>query len=146
MILKYDLRKYLVSEFLDSRKFCSAAKEKMRQVFANHQTYRQHFGFPSSTGKLDISWQDTWAPSTMQVSKFIEDMIFGKEYDAALRGALRSKTECAEILDLEKFSEVVSQIDEDLEAEADASNESGGAPDVSVDKDVSKDVSKDVQC
>lgn len=117
MLFKGDIRVYMLSEYLDKRAFASAAKEKIRAVFSNHATYRAHVGFPEQTMLQELTWQNNWPPSTMQAFKLIEDLVFGREYDAVLRGALRRGKSASEVLEMERVCDLVSQIDEDLAAE-----------------------------
>ena len=113
---RLEMKTYLLSVWLDSNKFDSLVKSKLREVFENHSSFRKHVKH-SDPGTQDLSWQTSWPPSAMQAARFLEDAIYNKEFDATYKYALRSKRTPAEVMEMERFKEVLNQIDESLEAE-----------------------------
>lgn len=142
LLLKHELLKFLLCNFLDDRKFSHTVKEKMRAVFTSHMTYRAHVGYPTDdTGKCDLSWQNSWPPTSMAAFKLIEDLVYSRDYDSVIRSAIRRGKAVHEILEMEKVCDMVAQLDEELTTERAAQAPEPECPKASVeDSDDERDL------
>lgn len=73
-LLKFRMHTYLLHDFLDSHEVGSATKQKLREVFENHATYRKFSGFPNDTHH-DLTWQAGWTAASLHVCRLIEDPL-----------------------------------------------------------------------
>ena len=139
---RLEMKTYLLSIWQDKRAFDPLVKAKLREVFMNHTSFREHVAF-LERDQQDLSWQTSWSPSAMQTARFLEDAIYNKEFDATYKYALRSKRTLSEIIEMERFQEVIGQIDESFEAEkahAGASSEEAGGDAVDEAEEEDEDV------
>ena len=79
MCKKLDMKNHLLTEFLDSKGLGSAVRSKIREAFADHDSYRKHAGFPTDDQPADLSWQTSWPTPAMQVARLVEEAVYGQE-------------------------------------------------------------------
>jgi len=83
-LLKSKLRKYLLQDFLNARALPSAIKEKLRQVYADHDSFRKECPYKSEGRQWQVGWDD----SAIYAATFIEDAIYGKDWPSPCEFAL----------------------------------------------------------
>ena len=124
MLFKLELLNYILSNFIDIIK-SKPCREKMRDAFASHASYRAHVGFVSGGETSDMSWQSMWKPSAQQTFRLIEDLVFRKEYDVQMRSCLRAKKSVVDTMDADFIKEVVEQIEESIDLESREEEQAG---------------------
>jgi hypothetical protein len=127
-LFKYEMLEHLKMQ-MQSKVFPATVKTKMMEVYNSHADFRAHVPLPSASGNADLSWQSSWPTSSMQMGRLLEEVAYGKEYDPTMKFAVKNKKSVEEVLEMAAFSEIITSIDECLEAE----NEAGKADD---EKDV----------
>ena len=113
---KNDMRKHLLNEYMPSKAWDKAVQSKLKEVFASHAEYRKLVPFASKfADSPDCKTACmTWPPSAVKFAKFIETIAFGKDMDSTVRYGLRTRKSPQEMMDFERFTEVTTQIEDDL--------------------------------
>jgi hypothetical protein len=78
-------------------------KEEFRCHFGSHEAFRKAVGFPdnekSNFQGPDVSWRSDYTVGELLIRGWAEDLIFGTEYDAAIKQALKLKKTVDETID-----------------------------------------------
>ena len=90
-LLKKEMRIHLLTKTLTTVRFAPEVFAQMMEVYGNLDRYVKHLGPIGCMRDRDLSWQSSWPPSALQFSRLVEDIVYGKEYDATLRFGLRGR-------------------------------------------------------
>ena len=115
-LAKRELKEYFLNTWLPEKSFPGPVVQMLRQVYENHKSFRKWVPITDSISN-SRSWTMTWSPAASQAARFIEDVVYLKVHDGALRYALKSSKKPEEWLDHTKFDDILKQIDEDLAIE-----------------------------
>jgi hypothetical protein len=119
LIFKYRMLRHLLDEWLNEVSLKPLVKAKLREVYQDHAHCRLFCGWPGDNlSEVDLTWQAGWPPSALQTARLIEDVVYGREYDVALKGAVRGSKMPAEAMDSQVIADMVSQIMDDMKAES----------------------------
>ena len=67
---KYDLKEFLLSEWVDETVADVEVRAKIRSILKDHASYRTSFGWHTAT--VDMTWSSTWPESSRKVLELIE--------------------------------------------------------------------------
>lgn len=85
-LLKAKLLRHLLHDFLNERQIPSAIKEKLRDIYGNHESFRKECPYKSESRQ----WQEGWDDSSMQAASLIEETVYGKDALVLSRPSLSS--------------------------------------------------------
>jgi hypothetical protein len=87
-------------------------KEEFRCHFGSHEAFRKAVGFPdnekSNFQGPDVSWRSDYTVGELLIRGWAEDLIFGTEYDAVIKQALKLKKTVDETIDYGRIGEVLT--------------------------------------
>jgi hypothetical protein len=137
-VLKHDVKKHMLTVEVDKLRVDPQAKASMNEVFASCKTFRERLNpipVKDANGVLlakrpNLDWQAGWPRTYCHLVTFIEELVYGEDYDSSLRPAVRcSKTP----VDVMEYQQIKAKLDElhalrVKELEQDASNVDKGPP------------------
>ncbi len=116
LILKFHLRRVLLTEILEEKKLPITVKATLRESLSSHDSYRKHFGYADTSA--DLHWQCGWPTSAVLYSRLVEDLVYDKTYDDVLKACIhKKKASPQEVLQSAGVSERMESFDEALAAE-----------------------------
>ena len=90
-MLKLDLVKHLLGDFMDKNGFSTSAQAVTKKVMASHAVVRSHLeGSPGESVSVDMAtWAATAMPSTISFIMIAKDLVYGNKYDPSLRSGVK---------------------------------------------------------
>lgn len=148
MLFKRGLLDHIMETLLMEMAWDGAIKKALIERTASHGVFRASVGYPHEKQK-DLTWRAGWPPSSEQLLEFVEAAlsaltssvdgefvvcfsltasswqatIFGIDYDAVLRNAVKNRRSFGETLDMAGIVEVVTEIREKHNAEKKKTND-----------------------
>ena len=116
-VLKKKMLAYLLAK-ADSM-LSAPVSEKFRQVFANHEAYRQHVrAFPGDP-ECEVSYQATWTAGARMFLNFIEEAVFKNDYPLAqtFSYCARQNKSVEDVLAYQSFEEMWSFVKDAIDDE-----------------------------
>lgn len=124
-VLKHDMLQYMTTTMFDNLKLSPVAKEEAPKVLGTHKAYAEKLSAIKAGGTVDLSWRCNWPNSAIVALNFVEEVVYGEDYDSQLRTACRSAKGPADIMTFDSFAQKFSDLDKmrktELEAETRAS-------------------------
>ena len=112
-MVKMQMQKQFLNIEIDKR-FKSEHRQRVKTIFGSFAEYRKYNPYPNSSmvASVDHTWKADYSESEKLTMRMFESMIYGNEYDAALKFAARLKKSSQEILTTGTcIPEVVAEID-----------------------------------
>lgn len=119
-IMKHNMLDYLLTKQLDTFGLPSQVKEKMREVLANHKSYRAFLNPIAAGGEdevdnqkpgaADLSWRGDWSRSAIMYLSFVERCVYGDDFDATLRTACKMGKGPADVVQYDSFVSALNAI------------------------------------
>ena len=85
----FDLKQHLLGDYLDKLAFPSDVRQKLREVFENHESYRK-FVAPFDA-VADLSFSCSWNKSATSCLRMFEALIYSSEMDGTKKTALKNR-------------------------------------------------------
>ncbi len=97
LLLKKSALDYFLTVFLDTRNFGAECKQKVRNVFETHESYRRERPLE---GTADTTWMAFWPPSALRCFQLIETLVYlhNSSDEAILRTGMRNIKTAKEIV------------------------------------------------
>jgi hypothetical protein len=127
-LYRLSIKDYLLGPLLDKISMPAEQKIIMREVFANHDSFRAKRGFDKDG---ELSWQSGWSSAATSHAAFVEALVYNNVHKAALLGAVRAGRSPEEMISMnEQLATIKESIFEQAahsEAEDEADAEEAGA-------------------
>jgi len=128
MAYKREFKEYFTGPFLDERTFPSEVKAKMREITASVSAFRAAagYGYIPSTESLvgksgyktpSLTWRAKWDKSAELFFELVDSTVFGYQHDPSLKCQLKNRRDVLTAVGHEPWAEMITEIDEALEAE-----------------------------
>ena len=113
LVYKYDLLQQLI-KMIDDMSWPITVKQAMRDACLSLSVYRSKCGyvFNPRFKKVTLHWRHSWPQSADHFMDLIDHAIFGYQYDAGLRSALRCRRDVKSCLSQSPFAEVLQGVQE----------------------------------
>lgn len=133
-ILKHNMLKHLLGPQADKLELPSDVRERLNHVLADHANYRVCLHPRAETTQApDLTWRAGWPRSAIMFLSLIEGLVYGEDYDPALRVAVRSCKAPADVMEYDsisaKWAEVLEARKKEREEQTKAATASSGDAD-----------------
>ena len=120
LLFKRELMQYMIHGFVDTLKFPPAIKVKIRETCSSISQYRTACGYSyNPTYKpAKKSFMAGWPKSAELFMCLLDGLVFGYEYDDALRAGMRSRKDPETMLESDSIAEEVSALRDCLDKES----------------------------
>jgi hypothetical protein len=127
-MLKHKMLKYCMGALADKLELPGDMRDQMHCVLQSHGKYRECLHPREETAKLpDLTWRAGWPRSAIMFLSFVEGLVYGEDYDAALRIAVRSSKAPIDVMEYDSISSKWADILETRKKEREAKDGSPAA-------------------
>lgn len=131
LLFKRELLQYMVNGFCDALKFPPAIKVKIRETCTSISQYRASCGYSYNPAYKPVkkSFMAGWPKSAELFMCLLDGLVFGYEYDDALRAGLRNRKDPETVLESDSIADEVSALRDCLDKESGVEAEAKGGAD-----------------
>lgn len=119
-LMKFDMLKHMMTHVLDSIKLPSEVKAMVPRVLGTHKAYSQHLSPVEGARSVDMSWRRDWTNSSIMSLGFLEDVVYGEEYDSQLRNAVRAAKSAKDVMEYDSMALKIADLKRMRQDELDA--------------------------
>ena len=117
-LMKDDMRKYLCGPLLEKLDPTVDIRTAFADVFASTASYREKLSplpVKGNDGKFthvkpNLQWQTGWPKSFSIYVQFVEDTVYGEDYDTTLRTACRGCKSPADVMEFPSMKEKLAEL------------------------------------
>ncbi len=112
-MFKKTVKDYMLGVHLPTMQFPETVKNTMKQKLWDHSSYRQWLAPPQTDDAkedLDLTWTAGWPQSAVKYMELVEQVVYGIDFDATLKLAMRMNKSAEETLQYQTFADVLEQI------------------------------------
>ena len=121
LILKYQIKEYMLLTLCTKHSLELKAIEEMRRVLVSHQAYREMLSpYPDSTANLsniNLSWQAGFPKSCVLFLQFAEEVLYNTTWDGSLKVAVKARNIAEEVFEYQNFQERLTEVLDQLQCE-----------------------------
>ena len=115
ILVAFDMKRYLLGEWLDGRSYPIYVKVKYREIVASHDSWRSlwHPLPDDSSSTLDVTWKLTWPKAYKDLLDFIESAVYelGHREESSYKSATTHSLSTKEILEVAPWNKVIEDLD-----------------------------------
>ena len=90
LLFKLQVKQWFLTTWLDSAPLEHAERNKLREVFQSHKSFRQHFG--NNEGDADLTWLGALSPPGRLVADMLESIVFTSREDSKVKRLVQGGT------------------------------------------------------
>ena len=115
-MMRFALKRYLLGEWLDGKRFPAYMKLKAREIFENHTCYRALLAELPGGARPDTTWLRSWPPVGRLLINFFEATLFASspQEESTLRMAVKNQKSEQDVLTFSPWAEQLLEIEKML--------------------------------